>query len=983
MEILNLGGLLFSVVGGLIALLMFLYEYIRGRNSEKSFRPMIGWIIALIGGTMAILAAAALWLAKKSPFSADGRQYGIVCGVGLLLLVGGTLLAILVPSAKRQLMVSAARRVEQFVVQAERRTGSEPRQYVEFGVRPSDRPGGRPRRLSSARLAAGKITVLQGAAGSGKSTALRAYVRRTSNQISHMRRPDELVLYVDLGKVTDIVEPITEATVREHLLTALGPDLHLRDLLAAQFDDASWRWSYAVDLGSTLTADQERQYIDALTHLVSRRPNDRAIVAIRSSPGGEEPHLEIATPTARTRRAMLARRGVHKPVNAMLLHRLDNDPTLSDLATNVDLLALLTERIDAIDPSGSARDMVASTIEACLRDADSLGVAVDVVRTSAEATAFQNIVASQNTMTAETHQLALTGLGHAEHGVFVFRNDVVLAHLAADHLLRGGEPYSLVVALESERWRSLLVAALRSEDDTFRSTFVRDVTTILVDEANSLSLSTSEDAVPLPATFRWPTAALHALQVLQAGLSRTRVNELPDATRTVVDAFIRASMLSGGQAQQRAGVTIIPLGRTRALIAIVDRMLTMKANRILVAPSLRQLAEADDFFTAVPFSTRLRLLAQAFGFGVAPAIAERAAIATNGANSFAVATKDMVHAGHITATIAFTYSLAAIKIEPGTWAIAAAVMAVSVTYSLSFSRWRLGRQGWGISAGGLTLTAMLFCFGGVVTFVKAIVLLLETNVANALTSLAVAWFQTWPIAVILYVAISPICDRKWLLAHRKLFDALRGSSLDTTVTSSVRHHLPLLISPQRVAAAAIGGATTIVLSTNLPFAEEAQNAVKGLFILVAIAAVITLLGPTPLKRSTSWRRLRWDRNHLSSLDEAEVLEELKASFNASGAAITRLLATAASTEPGAMRSAAALFQDLDSLLAFVSDTMPEAVNKPLKEGLWRFAPEFEVPEFRDWIMRFDRRRPGLLSSLATSERVRELSSTAVLKARWP
>jgi hypothetical protein len=159
--------------------------------------------------------------------------------------------------------------------------------------------------------------------------------------------------------------------------------------------------------------------------------------------------------------------------------------------------------------------------------------------------------------------------------------------------------------------------------------------------------------------------------------------------------------------------------------------------------------------------------------------------------------------------------------------------------------------------------------------------------------------------------------------------------------------------------------------------------VKVFVIFGAITAVVILLGPTPLKRSTSWRRLRWDRNHLSALDQAGVLEELKTSFNASGAAITRFLSAAATTEPGAMRYSVSLLQDLDSLLAFVSDTMPEDVNKPLKEGLWRFAPEFEVPEFRDWIIKFDRRRPGLPLSLATSERIRELSSTAVLKARWP
>lgn len=102
----------FAGAASILAFLAFLVEFVRGRATTTSFRPLIGWMIALFG-VVATGAAAHALSARSSPaWSAENRVLTVTFILGALMVCAGGLAVALAPSADRTRFRKIATAVE-------------------------------------------------------------------------------------------------------------------------------------------------------------------------------------------------------------------------------------------------------------------------------------------------------------------------------------------------------------------------------------------------------------------------------------------------------------------------------------------------------------------------------------------------------------------------------------------------------------------------------------------------------------------------------------------------------------------------------------------------------------------------------------------------------------------------------------------------------------------------------------------------------
>jgi hypothetical protein len=82
----------------MLAFVAFLVEFVRGRGETKSFRPLIGWLTALLGVVAAAVAIVTLYARHLLPWSRDGMLLGSALLVAVLVAVVEICTALLTPS---------------------------------------------------------------------------------------------------------------------------------------------------------------------------------------------------------------------------------------------------------------------------------------------------------------------------------------------------------------------------------------------------------------------------------------------------------------------------------------------------------------------------------------------------------------------------------------------------------------------------------------------------------------------------------------------------------------------------------------------------------------------------------------------------------------------------------------------------------------------------------------------------------------------
>jgi hypothetical protein len=190
--------------------------------------------------------------------------------------------------------------------------------------------------------------------------------------------------------------------------------------------------------------------------------------------------------------------------------------------------------------------------------------------------------------------------------------------------------------------------------------------------------------------------------------------------------------------------------------------------------------------------------------------------------------------------------------------------------------------------------------------------------------------------------------------------------------------LRYLLSWQKITTLILIVTFGVLAAIDWPLDDSMEDGLDALLWLTLFVSFIATLRPvTP--RSTSWKVFR-SRMH-DPIDVDVLLPIMDAAFRRGRGSVYRLLVAAASAEPDRLREALPLLNDLERLLVFLQETLPNDAKSAIKAGMWRLAPSFDVAQFRGWAIAFDKGHKGFFVGLADSQRERDLLSQAILRAQ--
>ncbi|MBE8517059.1 ATP-binding protein [Amycolatopsis sp. H6(2020)] len=974
-----------AVLSSAAGVLGLAFEILRhGRTKEHSFRPAVGLTAALVG---VLVCASAIWFLvsrQLEPLSGSGRLWTIAGAIGVLLLAGGLTLALLVPTTDRRALNRIARVVDQVVQQCDLRDGFTIDQYVDLGVRRDPGARRRPRTLTLAQVTESGVTLLTGPAGAGKTTTLRALVRISCLRSQASRRPDTVVLYVNLADMAEITTPVTADTVRAHLLSSFDNDVHLKSTVAALLEraDPHLRLVFVIDLGTAMQVEQAQDYVAEVSRLVRRHRRNHALIAARTGFEAVDVTFEPAPARHRRRELLLRRRGMTRTAYRELLNRLDLDPELDDVAHLPATLAMIARHRDALAEvaTPSHEEFIERLVQACLDETGHSGT----LRPVAEEIAYRLTTGEPVTADDRTRSLAASALGTIERNTFRFHADVIQAHLAAGHLIRIHDRLDPMVVLGSPILFAALTTAMRRATPVF-STWLIDAARAVVTHDSALDNPPDND---VPGTFRWNLPTLRTLEVLRWGLPRTgdsAADVLPSDVDTAVDALVRRGVLAGGMAQQRTAVSLLPLANAETARTAVDRLVVHGGDSATTRLVVEQLPESRGLFAHLPVSARLAVFLYLFIYGFLPATTARSASMAPDKELTAAVT-DLARVMRITAFGNMVFSLAIAIREPNRLIVAIGITLASVAFlvfstSSDRSRSRFGR----VAAIAFLLATGVVTLNGVTSLAHAVAEIMSFDFAVGFTSAVTAWLLTWPLAAVGYIAATGGAKgRLWVpqagLVQLAWADGLPAVRNTMATRSRV---VTRWLWPRRVAAGLICAMIVAFLAVGAPVPANAKETTNGILALVAIAAFVVFASRRQWGNSGAWRRLRWDHRQLSRLDADAVFSELTRSLRAGRAATNRFLTAIGESKSGRLHAAAAMLVDLDNLMQFLAATLPDDLKTPIKEGFWLLVPAFHHAELRQWIIEFDQQHPGMLINFANTERDRELLTSAALTAQGP
>ncbi|MEU3626695.1 ATP-binding protein [Amycolatopsis coloradensis] len=939
---------------------------------------MVGLTVALLGVVLCATAVGTLLVKRISPLSEHGRVWAIVGGAGAVLLLGGLALAILVPSPDRRLLARIARVADQVVQQCDRRDGFTVDQYADLGVRSVARPTRRTRPLNVQMVAETDLTVVCGPAGSGKSMALRALARDYWRRTQRSRRPETVVLYVDLAEMGDFAGPVTAEIVRDHLLSSFDNDIHLRAAVAGLLEraDPRIRCIFVLDFGAASPSESMKSYMDEVMRLVRRHSRNHAVIASRSSLEMADLIVEVGRPNRRHRERLLRRHGMTKVEYGELMARLDGDPELAQIADLPAILAMVARHRSALSriAAPSHDDFIDLLIQASF---DELDDAVEI-RQAAEWIAFR---VQNGEVVGEgeiTQSLTRVGIGTVFRGRFDFRAGVIQEHLAAGYLVKTHATLDVVSILDSPQWLAVLSTALRRQSAEFSASLMAAIeTVVLLDPAAS-----DHDGREVSGTFRWAQQTLRALEVLRCGVPVDReAARLSEELRAAAGRLIRRAVFSGGKAQQRAAASVLQVADMETARVAADR-LVLAGDSSSTRLAVERLLVCAGVFSQLTFTARLAVLVCMVFYGHTPGVllgASRPGYDRDLVNATAALAKVF----RIAAYGAVVFAVAISVREPVRTPFSAALIVASVVFLRYGLRPDRSRGRFARVVVVLFLIAVVLVAANGITGLREVVAgIITFDFAVGFTAAVASWLLTWPAAAIGYIAAFGATSRLMWLPHIGLLQvAWTEGVMAARRAADVRRWVARWLWPRRVIAGVTCGILLLTVAIGVPAPAAARENIHGVLVLVAVFAFFVSISKRQWSNSAAWRRLRWDHRNLSKLDADELFSELTRSFEAGSAATSRLLSAIRNSNPGELRVATAMLVDLDNLMEFLAETLPDKLAAPIKDGFWQLAPSFQQPGFGEWVAKFDNSHPGMLVEFAASPRERELLSEAVLRAQ--
>ena len=845
-------------------------------------------------------------------FSASAAVLGSVAACGVLLGVVGVAMVIRTHVPDHQMLTAIASIVHGLTYPPDP-TG---RIHKVVGLDVVDRKRIRLRRLG--RRPRGKVVILTGPAGSGKTVGMRSIVADVCERAE--RRPRRLALYVDV-RAEDLPDGrIDDGTIKEHL-TASVPGK--ADKLTQYLEQAPARpsWLFVFDLGADLTPTQVEQYVRAVRSFVMCRGDCAIVTTCTSVP--ESPTFAMAPLTPKQQRQLLNTTGHTHPG---VLRRLRHDPRISDIADNPLLLSLLGTSSTSDELRGT-RHQVLDEITTTLLGRDS------VVADASQLTYLsigEPCTAAPDTKITET--LTHSGLGRTSATGFRFAHAAIHHHLAGKHLCRIAATVDVDPLLDDPRWHPVVVAALRDGCDVLREKVVESVRTRLARDIDSIehvvtsieSLADGDD-LPTPGSFHWPPASLASLTLLRDGLIDGTTDQRADAVLAEIDILVLTAIAAGANRDRADAIDLLPLTSREVAAAVTDYVIDLKDETGLADQLVTQIAASPEIYQRMSGPSQLWMLRAAttphrlnhvlYGFEQE----------TASASSLPGRMRWMLRIGQVTAVgaIGLMVRWAVNAPQPLTFVLGSLIAASAATFLLfstmphSAGVTRIARSC------GLAIVGVVSLLATVGSFVMAVSLIGETITLRpaAIESALLLWLYTWAPAMVLHAATAPsdTTPRLLLLPQwRVLRHPVIHPVLDQ-IGLAVRRARSTPVRALFFVVALVGFLFLAVTPYSWFDKDTADSLASALGLATGISGFIAARPSKPnVSRTNSGSDHELDADPLDAFrvdDGADALDEW----------LSRL-----SENVDYLRASEPLVSNLDSVLEFIKETMPKQMEEPIK-----------------------------------------------------
>jgi hypothetical protein len=970
-----------SGVAALVALLAFLTEFVKGRSDTRSFRPVIGWSVAIVGAFALVVAIYALQHNGLSPLRADGRGLGVVLMVSVLLVVAGVLTAVLTPSVDRSALSELASAVEAFVQRCDTddRFVRSNRVPLELDVSHDFAWSGstqtsRARDLGAVRLPIASVAVLAGPTGSGKSVELRSHVIAICRHAKQSRRPQELAVYVSVRMLTRIEDKITQDTITEQLSEAVRQDNSElgRKLLSYLNGQPGPRWFFAFDLDGELTRDQEEAYFQAVRNFMRHRERDRAVIAVRRRFPDAQPVCTPRVPSPRQVRDMLRVQDIVDPTGDIP----------REIATNPAMIMQFGA------PARPLEAVLDAFVLQSLRH-NSMGEPVESLRAQAESVAFGLVFGAndEHHPDRQMEPLLRAGLGRVEHGSFAFRFDVLRVHLAAAHLVHQNPPVQLARLCQDDESRAVLLTALRCGGAEFQERLL-----MLVEQWIDKHLAIPQEldtTLPPAFKFTWPPTLFHALAVLRDAIDEGMSLQLSARLTFAVDHFVWLGVFGGSRSDRESSLALLSLASQQRVLDLYRQAVALGIFDVrtdsLIALHIRRTSEVSDHLT---LQERALMLGNALAEWTSGQFLPRTQepdksgvllTMLRGALATTLASASLISAG---------FAFLSLSSET----LTGRLLTLGLALGFALFAWELRGEPHTVEGPAVRLVFWTLGLGGLVaaiallTSVVALVAgALSRDIGAVASALFWLWLFSWPVAMLAQVVHDPSQERRWLFPQRIVLALPAYRAELTQLKRAVVRETSYLRSPKRLVALCALVAVIASLTYDLPIPGETEIGVDGTIGMAAGFVIIGILVHTPRKPSTDAAEVIGRHIVDGTMTSELLLSELASRAERGSEKVTQLLRMLAAAPHGALASAVDVLSSFENLLEFLERTMPTPANTKstigvIKPGLWLYVPASCARPVIDWAVLFDKGHSGFLWRLSHSEKDRRLLSDAIKAA---
>lgn len=935
-----------SGVAGILGLVLSL-------NGRQSVRLVVGWCLMLLGFLTIVGAVASLVGQHVPVLSASAAVLGSVVACGLLLSGVGVSIVVRTRVPNHQMLTAIASIVHGLTYPPDP-TG---RIHKVVGLDVVSRRRGRLRRLG--RRPPGKLVILTGPAGSGKTVGLRSIVAAVCERAA--QRPRRLALYVDV-RAEDLPDGrIDDGTIQDHL-TASVPGK--ADNLAQYIEQAPARpsWLFVFDLEDELSPTQAEQYVRAVRSFVMSR-DDCAIVATRSSVP-ESSTFAMAPLTPKQQRQLLSATGHTHPE---VLRRLQQDPRISDIAGNPLLLSLLGTSLTSDELRGTRHQVLDEIITTLLRR--------DSVVADATHLAYLSIdkphTAAPDIQIAEA--LAHSGLGRTSATGFRFAHPAIHHHLAGKYLCQIAATVDVGPLLDDSRWHPVVVAALRDGCGVLQEKVVESVRTQLAMDIDSMehvvtSVETlaGDGNLPTPGSFNWPPVSLALLALLRDGLIDATADQRANAVMVEVDVLVLTAIAAGANRDRADAIDLLPLTSREVAAGVTDYVIDLEDETGLADRMVTQLAASPEIYRRMSGPSQMWML--------------RAATKPHRLNRVLYGFEQDASAGSLPGRMRWMLRICQVMAlgvivvmawwavnvpQPSTFTLGSIAATSAVTFLLlsmmphSAGVTRIARSCGAIVVG---IVSLLAAFGGSIVAVSLIGEIITGRVTSAAGNVLWLWLYTWAPAMVLQAATAPSDTVARLLLLPQL-RVLRNPAV-RPVLDQVRLVVRRARSTPVRAFFSVVALVGFVFCAVTPYLWPDKATGDSLTVVLVLATGNAgFIAARPRRHSVlrtgaeAEREINADPLDMFRVDDgSDALQK----------GLWRL-----SENVDSLRTSELLLSNLDSALEFIKETMPKQMEEPIKPRVWMLMPKEQVPGLYSLLREYDSGNPGKLTMRAHSSRVRQ------------